>query len=136
MKSKKLYSSKQIWKIILSVIALLIIGVSLWYTNYIAKKIQEDERLRVKLWSETVKKQAQLVNLTNQTFNQLKIEEQKNMEEYGAAQKEMSQEKNDYSFVLSLIQKHENFPKIIEVITYKNGELKSHFSGNNIKLKL
>ena len=75
MKSKKLYSSKQIWKVILSVIALLIIGISLWYTNFIAKKIQEDERLRVKLWSETVKKQAQLVNLTTQTFSQLKAEQ-------------------------------------------------------------
>ena len=135
MKSKKLYSSKQIWKVILSVIALLIIGISLWYTNFIAKKIQEDERLRVKLWSETVKKQAQLVNLTTQTFSQLKAEEQKNMQEYGEALKELNRDKNDYSFVISFISKYENFPKIVEVISYKNNQLYSRYSGNNIHIK-
>jgi len=135
LKSKNLYSNKQIWKVVLSIFALLIIGVSLWYTNYIAEKIQTDERLRVKLWSETVKKQAQLVNLTNQTFSQLKREEQKNMEEYGAALKELNRDKNDYTFVSSFISKYQNIPKIVEVITFKNNLLHSRFSGNNVSIK-
>ncbi|MEN8929165.1 MAG: hypothetical protein ABF240_09880, partial [Flavobacteriales bacterium] len=106
MKSKKLYSSKQIWKVVLSVIALLIIGVSLWYTNHLASKIQQEERLRVKLWSETVKKQAQLVNLTNQTFERLKLEESENMNDYAMAVKEFGREQNDYTFASSFIAKN------------------------------
>lgn len=122
MKSKKLYSTKQIWKIILSIVALVIIGLSLWYTNYLASKIQEEERLRVKLWSETVKKQAQLVNLTNQTFEQLKLEESDNINDYAMAVKEFGKDQNDYTFATSFLSKNHDIPTILEVINYKTGK--------------
>ena len=121
MKSKKLYSSKQIWKVVLSIIALIIIGVSLWYTNQLASKIQQEERLRVKLWSETIKKQAQLVNLTNQTFEQLKLEESDNIKDYALAVKEFGRDQNDYTFAISFLEKNLDIPIILEVINYKSG---------------
>lgn len=117
---------------VLSVIALLIIGVSLWYTNHLASKIQQEERLRVKLWSETVKKQAQLVNLTNQTFERLKLEESENMNDYAMAVKEFGREQNDYTFASSFIAKNSNIPIILEVINYKNGTEEISISSSSL----
>ena len=135
MKSKKLYSSKQIWKVILSIIALIIIGLSLWYTNQLAKKIQEKERLQVKSWSETVKKQAELVNLTNQTFEQLKTEERDNINDWTQAVKEMNRNLDDYTFVISFLSKNSNIPKITEVVEFQSGKMEVSYSGEDIPFK-
>lgn len=132
MKSAKLYSNKQKWKIVLSVIALAIVFVSLWYTNYITRKIQKEERLRVKLWSETVKKQAQLVNLTNQTFDQLRVEERKNIELWGRALKEIARDQNDYTFVMSIVADNQNIPVISENIDYSKSIQTKSFDGHNL----
>ena len=134
MKSQKLYSTKQVWKIILSIVALIIIGLSLWYTNYIAKKIQNEERLRVKLWSQTIKKQAQLVNLTNQTFNQLKAEENDNIKDWANAIREISKEQNDYTFITSFLSKNKNTPIIIEVIDYKSGKKETSYTVTDFQI--
>ena len=132
MKSKNLYSSKQIWKIILSIVALLIIGISLWYTNHLASEIQDEERLRVKLWSETVKKQVQLVNLTNETFKQLSQEESDNINDYAMAVKEFGREQNDYTFAISFLEKNLNIPIVLEVVDYKSGEEKISISSSGL----
>lgn len=132
MKSQNLYSSKQIWKIILSIIALLIIGVSLWYNNHLARKIQEEERLRVKLWSETVKKQAQLINLTNETFDQLKAEERENINDWALALKETQRDQNDYTFVSHFLSKTRNTPIITETVSLKDGRRTSNFASDLI----
>ncbi len=135
MKSKKLYSTKQIWKVILSIVAIIIIGVSLWYTNYLASKIQDEEKLRVKLWSETVKKQAQLVNLTNQTFEQLKAEEEDNIKDFTYATNEIAtREFNDYTFVSYFMTKDYQIPLIIENVTYKNNRVERYYEGRNLEL--
>lgn len=128
MKSTKLYSNKQKWKIVLSVFFIFIVIASLWYTNYITQKIQKDERLRVKIWSETVKKQAQLVNLTNQTFDQLRIEERKKMEVWAKAMKELEKDLNDYSFVTSITSSNSTIPMVVESITQDS----KTFGGRNL----
>lgn len=132
MKSINLYSNKQKWKIVLSIIFILIVISSLWYTSFITKKIQQDERLRVKIWSETVKKQAQLVNLTNQTFDQLRVEERKNIEVWTRAIKEIEREQNDYTFVTSVITDNPNIPLVLELIKQKAGRTLYKYEGRNI----
>lgn len=135
MKSKKLYSTKQVWKIILSIVALLIIGVSLWYTNYLAKKIQTEERLKVQLWSETVKKQAQLVNLTNQTFEQLKAEEEDNVKDLTYATSEIATRYfDDYTFVFYFLKKKRKVPIITELITFKGSQVERVYSSTDVDL--
>ncbi len=127
MKSKQLYSSKQIWKIILSIFALVIIGLSLWYTNQLAEKIQDKERLSVKLWSETVKKQAELVNLTTQTFEQLKAEERDNINDHSMALKEAERDQIDYTFLGHFLSKTRSTPIITEFVSFNNGKKVSGF---------
>ncbi|MEN9639292.1 MAG: hypothetical protein RLZZ262_1160 [Bacteroidota bacterium] len=72
-----LYSSKQRWKIFLLIVATVIVGITLWYSNHIAEGIRAEEREKVKLWSEAIKRRAELVNFTKVLFDELKTEERK-----------------------------------------------------------
>lgn len=53
-----LYSNKQRWKIFLFILAMVIVGVTLWYSNHIAARIKVEERKKVELWSEAIKRRA------------------------------------------------------------------------------
>jgi two-component system, sporulation sensor kinase D len=72
-----LYSNKQRWKIFLLIVASVIVGITLWYSNHIADGIRNEERQKVKLWSEAIKRRAELVNFTKVLFDELKTEERK-----------------------------------------------------------
>lgn len=45
------YEQKRRWKFILLAFALVISGASLWYTNYLVKKISKAERTRAEVWA-------------------------------------------------------------------------------------
>ena len=68
-----IYSKKQQWKLWLFMTAIVIIGASLWYTNTLVSKIAQEERIKVKLWADAIKKKADLVKYTNELFNKIKI---------------------------------------------------------------
>ena len=74
-----LYSNKQKWKIALLVIALLMVGVSLFVSNSIVTKVGERERERAKQWADAIKKKIELVRLTNNTFDKLRDNERSKM---------------------------------------------------------
>ncbi len=74
-----LYSNKQKWKIALLVIALLMVGVSLFVSNTIVTKVGERERERARQWADAIKKKIELVRLTNNTFDKLRDNERKKM---------------------------------------------------------
>ena len=59
-----LYSTKQRWKIFLLALASVIVIITLWYSNHIANSIREEERQKVELWSEAIKRRAELVAFT------------------------------------------------------------------------
>lgn len=40
------------WRVLLALIAILIVSGSIWYSSYLANKIEEDERKKVTLWIE------------------------------------------------------------------------------------
>jgi signal transduction histidine kinase len=108
-----LYSKKQRWKIILIAFAILIIGVTLWYSSSIARKVQTEERQKVKLWSEAIRKKADLVHVTNDAFQELAEQERKKVELWLQATKEMQKDLSDYSFALSIIQNNKSIPLIL-----------------------
>ena len=41
------YANKKRWKWALAIVALLIIGASLWYTNHLVKSIAEQEKIEM-----------------------------------------------------------------------------------------
>ena len=108
-----LYSKKQRWKLVLVAFAVIIVGVTLWYSSSIARKVQQEERQKVKLWSEAIRKKADLVHVTNDAFQELAEQERKKVELWLKATKEMQKDLSDYSFALSIIQNNKSIPLIL-----------------------
>ncbi len=113
-----LYSNKQKWKIALLVIALLLVGVSLFVSNSIVKGVSERERERARQWADAIKKKIELVQLTNGAFTQMRALERKKMEVWLDATKELSKETPldivpDYTLPLKIINENKDIPVIV-----------------------
>lgn len=113
-----LYSNKQKWKIVLLVIALLLVGASLFVSNQIVNKVAERERDRVQQWADAIKKKAELVQLTNRIFSQLRDKERTEMKMWIEATKEISKPISgdaipDYTFPFSIINNNTDIPVIL-----------------------
>lgn len=108
-----LYSRKQGWKIFLLVLAVLIVGASLWSTNMIVKKIAKEERQEVKLWAEAIQSKAKLVNSTNKLFEQLRAEERKKVEQWAQAMVRLVNEPGNLTFELKMVSDNTTVPVII-----------------------
>lgn len=110
-----LYSNKQRWKIFLLIVALTIVGITLWYTNHIADGIRQDERQKVKLWSEAIKRRAELVNFTQGLFDQLRAEERKKADLLGNAYNIISDPtyQSDFTFISEFLWSNTTIPVLI-----------------------
>jgi len=110
-----LYSNKQRWKIFLLVVALTIVGITLWYTNHIAEGIRKEERQKVKLWSEAIKRRAELVNFTQVLFDQLRTEERKKADLLGNAYNIISDPtyQSDFTFISEFLWSNTTIPVLI-----------------------
>jgi len=113
-----LYSNKQKWKIVLLVLALLLVGASLFVSNSIVARVGKRERDRVTQWADAIKKKAELVQLTNRTFSQLRDKERAEMEMWIDATKEVSKPiagdaMPDYTLPLKIISKNKDIPVIL-----------------------
>jgi nitrogen-specific signal transduction histidine kinase len=110
-----LYSNKQRWKIFLLVLALVIVVITLWYSNHIAEKIRVEERQKVELWSEAIKRRAELVNFTQQLFEQLRTEERKKADLLGNAYNIISDPtyESDFTFITEFLWNNTTIPVLI-----------------------
>ena len=121
-----LYSKKQRWKIVLVAIALLIVAGTIWYASHITEKVRAKERQDIKLWSEAIRKKADLVNVTNQSFETLAEVERQRVTVWGKAIAELNREGiEDYSFAMDIMNIHSTFPIILtdqddNIITVRN----------------
>ena len=52
--------------------AILLVALSFWFSNTIVKKVAQREIERVEQWADAVKRKADLVNLTNNAFEELR----------------------------------------------------------------
>ena len=109
----KLYSNKQRWKQILLVIGVAIVGLIIWLTSTIANNVKKAELEKIQLWSQAVKKKAELVRLTNDAFNQLSINESEKVLFWAQATKELEKPLNDFGFALQIIQNNKDIPLIL-----------------------
>ncbi len=117
-----LYSNKQRWKLVLALVALGIVGASLWYSSGIVERVRTEERKKVQLWAEAVRNRAQLVNYTDSLFKRLREEDHKKMELWADAQTRLTQDDaNDLSFYLRVVSDNTTVPVII---TDEHGDMK------------
>ena len=72
-----IYQRKSSLKIVLLAIAVSIGLLTVFYTNYLARKIASEEKFKVKLWAEAISRKAGLVRYTNDLFNRLQDDERK-----------------------------------------------------------
>ncbi len=123
-----LYSNKQNWKIAFLVVALLLVGLSLFVSNQIVSKVGEQEKQRAKQWADAIKKKVELIQLTNRTFTQLREKEREKMELWIKATKEVSEQTfSDQipEFQLQIVKDNVNIPVILisndnEISGYRN----------------
>ncbi|OJX36840.1 MAG: hypothetical protein BGO87_13730 [Flavobacteriia bacterium 40-80] len=125
-----LYSNKQKWKIFLLFIALLLMGISIYFSNSIVDKVRIRERERAKNWADAIKKKAELVQLTNHSFSELKNKEKEEMELWIEATISISrptalEQDMDYEFPLKIISKNKKIPVIV---TDQFGNVASHIN--------
>lgn len=111
----KVYTYKRRWKIVLFFIGLFIIGVSLWFTNTLVKKIAEEERNRVRIWANAIQRKAELVNYTEDFFEEIRKEERRRAEIWAKANRKLieSSSEEDLTFYLDIISGNENIPVIL-----------------------
>ncbi len=115
-----IYHKKQRWKIALILIAGLMVAISLWFSFNLVNKVQQREVDRVHQWADAVKKKSELVNLTNNVFEELKSalgklqqKERQKVEMWSRAMAEINKPLNDYSFPIEIIRANKNIPMII-----------------------
>jgi len=125
-----IYSKKQRWKWLLFIIAICIVFTSLWYTNNLVRRIANDERAKVKLWAQAVKKKADLINFTNELFTQIKLEERKKAELYAEATRQLSSmESTDFGFIIKVLENNTTVPVIL---TNEKNEITSSTPSRNL----
>jgi hypothetical protein len=70
-----LYTSKQRWKLLLIILALAVVGGSLFYSNQSIQKIGGRERTKARQWALALRKKAELVDLNSEIFTALQEKE-------------------------------------------------------------
>lgn len=113
-----LYSKKQKWKIALLTVAIILVGLSLFVSNNIVRKVHDREKERATQWADAIKKKIELVQLTNNTFSQLRDKEREKMQLWIEATKEVSKptaldQDADVSFPFLIINQNNNIPVIL-----------------------
>lgn len=115
-----LYHKKQRWKIALLGIAVLLVAASLWFSFNIVEKVQQREVDRVEQWADAVKRKSELVNLTNNAFNELsqaltelRERDRQKVQMWSSAMEEVNKPLEDYSFALKVLKQNSTIPVII-----------------------
>lgn len=109
-----LYSRKQRWKAVLLIFAVVIVGLSLWYSNYIVNKIRGEERLKVQLWSEAVQRRLELINYTEILFAEMRREERNKANVWAQATGRISTaDDSELPFLQDIIQKNTTIPMLV-----------------------
>ena len=121
-----LYSRKQRWKLVLALMALCIVGASLYYSGRIVEKVRQEERRKVELWAQAVRSRAQLVNYTDSLFHDLREEERKRVELWAdATARLVDPMQSDFGFYLTVVNENTTIPVVItdvkgRVVNHRN----------------
>ena len=110
-----LYTNKKRWKWALAIVALLIVGVSLWYTNYLVKSIAEQETNQVRMWAAAMEQHAGMMKSTEEFFSKVSEQEQLRVELLAQAYREMLDFNSDANIgiYLEIIKNNISIPLVI-----------------------
>ena len=122
-----IYTKKRRWKIFLFTTAVVIVTLSLWYTNILVNGVARDERKNVKIWADAIQRRAKLVNYTENFFQEIKAVEQNRAELLAETYRRIAIDSKsaDLTFYLNIISKNTTIPVILateegEILFSKN----------------
>ncbi len=130
----EVYSRKQRWKLYLLGFAAIIVLASLYYTDIMVRKIATDERQRVELWADAIRKRETLLRDSERLFSGIQSEEEKRVEllteVYGRLEHE--DDRDALTFLINILQSNTTIPLVLtdekgEIINLVN--LDGRFSG-------
>jgi len=119
-----IYTKKKRWKWILFGLAVLIVTVSLWYTQILVRQIAREERNNIQIWADAIHQKAELVNYTDEFFKQLKEEERKKAEQLADAFRivTISDDSEVLNYFLKIVHENTTIPVIL---TDARGKIKN-----------
>jgi len=109
------YTQNKRWKIALAVLALVIVCISIYYTNNLVKKFAQQETKQIEMWAEAVQSHVELMNYTETFFEGVSEQEQKRVELLALAYKsflEAGPEEN-ISIYLEIVRSNISIPVVI-----------------------
>lgn len=138
------YTQKQTFKWILAIVAIIIMTISLYFSNQLVNNISKEERHKIQLWANAVQKRARLVKITSELFDALKEEERKKAELYAKATQQLIQAApEDIPFILEVLKNNTTVPVILtdewgNITAYRNidSSLMQHSSAKDSILSL
>ncbi len=121
----KIYSKKQQWKLYLLGFAAIIVLASLYYTDIMVRKIARDERQRVELWADAIRKREMLLLDSERLFSAIQNEEAKRREllkqVYGRINRD-ELDRDALTFYANILQSNTTIPL---VLTDEEGNIES-----------
>lgn len=108
-----IYMTNNRWKWILSLVVIVIIASSIWYTNRLVREFAMDEQKNLIIWADAVKHRAELVKSTEIFFAKLQEEERSKVEILAQAMRMLvSDEAGDLTFYVHIISNNTTIPVI------------------------
>lgn len=110
-----LYVRKKRWKIALSIVAVIIVCVSIYYTNNLVKRFASQEQKQMTMWAEAIQSHAELMNYTETFFNEVANQESKRVELLAIAYRSFlaASSNENISIYLDIIRSNISIPVII-----------------------
>ena len=110
-----LYANKKRWKWILAIVALLIVGASLWYTNHLVRSVTTQEINQVKMWAAAMEQHAGMMKSTEEFFTKVSEQEQMRVDLLARAYREVLDFENDANtgIYLEIIKNNISIPLVI-----------------------
>ena len=109
------YIQKRWWNLALTVLAVIIITISIYYTNHLVKRFAAQESRQIKMWAEAVQSHAELMNYTKMFFNEVSEQEQKRVQLLAKAYESFLEAgpNENTSIYLDIIQSNISIPVVI-----------------------
>ncbi|UTW64869.1 HAMP domain-containing histidine kinase [bacterium SCSIO 12643] len=119
------YSRKAIWKRALVMAALLIIGVSFFYSSRLVRQLSQEERKKIRLWAEAIQGKADRLVKAQNLFKELAGEEEKKIKLWAQATETLSSATGSNAIGNLAIEIIEGNNTIPIILTNQQGEITS-----------
>ncbi len=107
--------NKQRWKQVLLIAAAVIAGATLWFASDISRRVRNEERAKVRVWTEAITQRSKLVNYTERLFKELEADERQKADRLADAYRIIDNPPDgmDLTFVTDYLWANKTVPVLI-----------------------